>query len=764
MRLINVNTFKLEEFLEHKAPHYAILSHTWGEDHEELSLRDVQEGIIDKPGVGSVKVQGSCRQAKKDGLGYVWVDTCCIDKANLVELSEAINSMFRWYKRASICYAYLSDVPSNDLPRRHGSKFRASRWFQRGWTLQELLAPKNLRFYNSEWHTLGTKGSMWAILEEITGVPRRFLLGIAELYTAGIAQRMSWAAQRDTKRKEDLAYCLLGVFGVSMPMIYGEGGNQAFFRLQEQIMKISKDDSILAWGLRGQDPSINNNTSHVTTGRILAAAPSDFTNSGQIVPREQSTMFLNPLDISGGSLRTHLSIRTTPTGENDTEQIVGIPLTKALPGSSDEYIRPRGCSSVLQPVTTSRTPPELVHIKNDNRNEKPANTNQQYWLYNHDQLANLGLEVIDVAPRGFWNEEQDMVISTITPSSSASNLTLLRLRNTGRGPQDFVIGLNLRQQGTRVGVECCIMTCARNTQLGELVEELDVLLQIASGKKRASNGLIHLCVGLESNAQQPIFTINVEKLHHRPATINATVELQGLYLTLAMAQTWEEDERQRAKKWELDKKTKEKTKQDGDFRTPLFYAAMNGHLDVVQLLLSTKKANVNAGDRNGRTPLSWAAEKGHETIVRLLLQNGADVRIRDGDSRRALSYATTQGHEIIVQLLLSVSMAFLPDSKLLATASDANDAIIRLWDATTGKLWHTFKDRHKSAFANSPFCLDYTESFQRSSITSPSAQFQLWYPDKSSFQQVNEGLICTSTTYTHIPSTMILSGGSYRYR
>lgn len=249
MRLINIETSRLEEFLDYKTPPYVILSHTWGDDAEELTFRDIEEGRTGKPGVGSVKLRGTCRQAQQDGFKYVWIDTCCIDKTNLVELREAINSMFRWYRRASICYAYLSDVPGVDNPRKSTSKFRNSRWFGRGWTLQELLAPKQLRFYNSEWGLLGTKGTIRTAVEKITGIPRQILVGIAELHSASVAQRMSWAAGRETKRKEDLAYCLLGIFAVTMPMIYGEGRDQAFLRLQEQIMRTTRDDSILAWGL-----------------------------------------------------------------------------------------------------------------------------------------------------------------------------------------------------------------------------------------------------------------------------------------------------------------------------------------------------------------------------------------------------------------------------------------------------------------------------------------------------------------------------------
>ena len=232
MRLINVETWKLEYFLGDAIPPYAILSHTWGNDADELTFRDVHDGVLDETRDARklVKLKGSCQQAKRDKLGYVCIDTCCIDKADSVKLGEAINSMFQWYSKASECYVYLSDVPAEerDVSREHGSKFFSSRWFQRGWTLQELLAPKRLRFYDQGWELLGTKGQMGGAIEQITGIPRAFLLGWFGLHEASVAQRMSWAAGRVTKRKEDIAYSLLGIFGVMMPMIYGEGTKLSF--------------------------------------------------------------------------------------------------------------------------------------------------------------------------------------------------------------------------------------------------------------------------------------------------------------------------------------------------------------------------------------------------------------------------------------------------------------------------------------------------------------------------------------------------------
>ncbi|EHK48834.1 hypothetical protein TRIATDRAFT_158198, partial [Trichoderma atroviride IMI 206040] len=323
MRLINTKTLKLEEFEDGWIPPYAILSHTWGSDSQELTFADVRkgiDGINDKQKqIGLAKFRKCCEQAQVDSIGYAWIDTCCIDKTNLVELGEAINSMFRWYSLAIICYAYLSDVPAGDDSSVLGSKFRTSRWFTRGWTLQELLAPRHLRFYNAVWHIIGTKGSKCTVVQEITHVPRQILLGIAKLHTESVAQRMSWAAQRETKRAEDLAYCLLGIFGITMPMIYGEGGREAFFRLQEQIMRTTRDDSILAWGLNNES-SMSNFQLFIGEdtfihGDILAASPSDFADSGQIVAREQTTNPLHSLDIYGGTLRAYLPLVTIDSGE-----------------------------------------------------------------------------------------------------------------------------------------------------------------------------------------------------------------------------------------------------------------------------------------------------------------------------------------------------------------------------------------------------------------------------------------------------------------
>ena len=152
--------------------------------------------------------------------------------------------MYRWYQQAEVCYAYLADVPSDTV--NVGSEFSKSKWFTRGWTLQELIAPSEVIFLGKEWQKIGTKSSLEDDLSRISRIPVNVLLGDDNLESVGVAQRMSWAAKRETRKIEDRAYSLMGIFGINMPVIYGEG-KKAFVRLQEEIIKVSDDHSIFAW-------------------------------------------------------------------------------------------------------------------------------------------------------------------------------------------------------------------------------------------------------------------------------------------------------------------------------------------------------------------------------------------------------------------------------------------------------------------------------------------------------------------------------------
>jgi hypothetical protein len=264
-RLINTSTLTIHEFLGKAVPEYAILSHTWEDEEVTFQVLQAGKGPTMK---GFGKIKGCCQQAVLDGWNYAWIDTCCIDKTSSAELSEAINSMFEWYNESRVCYAYLSDVHYTALEGVGGSK-----WWTRGWTLQELIAPRNLIFYDAEWREIGTKRSLEVLISSISGISREHLHDYA---TASVAQKMSWASKRKTTRKEDEAYCLMGIFNLHMPLLYWEGGN-AFRRLQLEILANSDDESILAWTTKPKYP---------TTGKLLAISSAAFYDAGGIVEAE----------------------------------------------------------------------------------------------------------------------------------------------------------------------------------------------------------------------------------------------------------------------------------------------------------------------------------------------------------------------------------------------------------------------------------------------------------------------------------------------
>ncbi|KAI8961352.1 HET-domain-containing protein [Daldinia sp. FL1419] len=279
MRLLNCRTLGFEEFVGY-VPAYAILSHTWGEG--EITFSDMSNRESASSKYGMEKIEATCRVALEEGLDYAWVDTCCIDKSSSAELSEAINTMFAWYKGAALCLVFLSDFlafPSSTLAEivasfdaREASEKReqvfhrdphiltgreielrrtvrnslgSCKWFSRGWTLQELIAPSRVQFYDKNWTCFGSKAELSSVLAWITGIDASVLNG-RSLDEILVGRRMSWIANRSTTRVEDMAYCLLGIFDINMPLLYGEG-KKAFIRLQEEILRSNHDFSLFAW-------------------------------------------------------------------------------------------------------------------------------------------------------------------------------------------------------------------------------------------------------------------------------------------------------------------------------------------------------------------------------------------------------------------------------------------------------------------------------------------------------------------------------------
>ena len=294
MRLLNCTTLEFCEFFDSNIPKYAILSHRWGSD--EASFQDFERGMHPSR-EGFAKIRKCCDVAKKNEYEWAWVDTCCIDKKSSAELTEAINSMYTWYKKAETCYVYLVDVSweTGNIDAHQASKegFRQSSWFTRGWTLQELLAPRIVWFFDHDWHYIGSKDDLVHEISDITGIDTEYLqpptaevtreqtctrsvrcrghlpysnYRLTGRWEPSVATRMSWASKRQTSRIEDTAYCLLGLFHVNMPLLYGEG-SKAFIRLQHEIIKNTSDESIFAW------------TDDKEVSGVLARWPANFANS-----------------------------------------------------------------------------------------------------------------------------------------------------------------------------------------------------------------------------------------------------------------------------------------------------------------------------------------------------------------------------------------------------------------------------------------------------------------------------------------------------
>lgn len=273
MRLINTTTLKLEDFTLRQPPQYAILSHTWG--NQEVLYEDMETlapSRLSKSGY--VKIVETCRLASERGLGYAWIDTCCIDKTKSAELAEAITSMFDYYARSEVCFAHLADLAPESMD------IGSCRWFTRGWTLQELLAPQSVEFYNQAWEHVGSKHEFVERIARATNIKSAALKDPSRIKEYSVATRLSWSSNRQTTRLEDTAYCLLGIFDVSLPLIYGEGHN-AFQRLLEAVVRRDNDLTVFAWKLT----AVNNVDPEIGPGvNLLPQSPLAFDRSDNIVP------------------------------------------------------------------------------------------------------------------------------------------------------------------------------------------------------------------------------------------------------------------------------------------------------------------------------------------------------------------------------------------------------------------------------------------------------------------------------------------------
>jgi hypothetical protein len=274
MRLLQYSEsgeLSIHSFDDGDIPPYAIFSHTWGADGDEVTFADLQtDGGKGKLGYKKILFCG--RQARRNNLQYFWVDTCCIDTTDKAEHSKAIQSMFRWYRSATKCYVYLSDVSMKKRKIRNSSSafswepaFKSSRWFARGWTLQELLAPTIVEFYSQEGKILGSKTSLKLMIHKTTGIPLEVLSG-APLPCFTVKQRLQWKGDRQTKRDEDAWYSLAGILDVEVAPAYGEGEPSAFKRLMDEVHKLER----CIQDIRLTDPRDDKKRIEETKGGLLA--------------------------------------------------------------------------------------------------------------------------------------------------------------------------------------------------------------------------------------------------------------------------------------------------------------------------------------------------------------------------------------------------------------------------------------------------------------------------------------------------------------
>jgi len=646
MRLLQIHesgTFSLVEKFGDNIPPYAILSHTWGTPNEEVSFRDMQTGSGENKR-GYRKLLFCGKQAADDGLRYFWVDTCCIDKTSSAELSEAINSMYMWYGAAEVCYAYLADVPSN-------CTFQNSRWFERGWTLQELIAPTEVIFFDEKWEPLGTRLELSKSVQGCTGIPERVFLESTSLDSFSVAQKMSWAANRATTRVEDRAYCLMGIFGINMPLIYGEGEN-AFIRLQEEVMRTSDDHSLFAW------------SSQDGRGGCLATTPLSFRDCASVVQTNHLDTLYDPPALSSRGVQIELRFMGCGPGRrglailNCCEQgSAEKPFAIYVQDLSRSLMRiERICRDTLtipiRNIDPSRYSVRKLHIRTGRPNGQKA-----------DQ------RIFDRLSSQEWQGGSTFWTRIDTPQALFKALDLAT---------EVDVWLLLTRPGVRINMQ---------DETGQTA------LSYAASK--GYEGAVRMLL-----AQRDIEVNLADNLGQTPllcaakAVMTATVSL--LLDDIRTERSKKDAEGRTPLSWAaahghdavvellLHADKTQVGVRDINGRTPLLWAVANGHDAVVELLLHADKTQVDVRDKHGqaplhlaakagnrrvvrallgdanvklcddylRTPLHEAAEHGKMDVVLLLLEKGADVKAKDCRGRTALNEAIKGNHDDLVQTLI----------------------------------------------------------------------------------------------------------------
>ena len=461
MRLIDCRdgSLRMQEFIGSPPIPFAILSHTW--DSEEVNFQAFNDIATRTAAKGWTKIERTCREAQRCGFDYVWIDSCCIDKTNNAELSESINSMFQWYSEADLCLVYLADFDANATDSELDTMLHSARWFSRGWTMQEIIAARAANFYDRAWCQFGTRESLRDILAYITNIDVEVFtppegpdaMSTRDLLdTIPVGRRMSWAASRQTTRPEDMAYCLIGLFQVNMPMLYGEGGEQAFVRLQEEIMRDRNDLSLFAW--RAKDSS--------THRGILARSPDEFVGLSDL-QLEQDIKFNPDFAMSNKGLRINTFLKLA--GDKFPGEVImplhcytEIPTDASVPQTgvflkhegASVYVRTRPQSFALltdsTPVSSSNTifiskrvrraANTAVHAKHPNGNG--SHLGAIYFQIPSVQSGHsVAPKLVGVEPKDLWDAQNNCFLTR-----DLRNLTaFLRFHVVGVNnfPGEFVV-------------------------------------------------------------------------------------------------------------------------------------------------------------------------------------------------------------------------------------------------------------------------------------------------------------------------------------
>jgi len=619
MRLLNTISRKLEEFGGNRTPLYAILSHRWGGD--EITFQDIQSADVESR-VGYEKVRKTCSLAAAHGFNYVWIDTCCIDKTSSAELSEAINSMYNWYRGAAVCYAYLNDVSLNTLDpgtqvERPG--FSRSRWFTRGWTLQELLSPLIVIFLDNEWQEIGTKLSLATEISGITGIPASILLG-ENLESTSIAQRMSWASKRKTTRVEDQAYCLLGIFGINMPLLYGEG-KKSFTRLQEEIMKVSDDHSLFAW--RSWNPSRS----------LLATSPADFSASSEITTADSSMTPSGAITVNNKGI--HLKLRVIySTPFLDTSMLI-LPCIK---GGTEVAIYARALS-------------EGNEYYERTQNDKIELLDKTYLSTVKCYERNICVRQEHSIP-----QNQSLLPEAVAEGNSMVVKLLLDkgvdIESEGRSAKT---PLSIAVRNGHVDIVKLLLEKGAQLEAKNVFHQTPLSIAISEGHVEIVKLLLEKGAQLESKnfSYQTPLSIAVSERHlgivklllKKGALSESKDHLNKTPLWIAVKKGHVE----------IVKLLLEKGAQleSSNFiqQTVLLIAVLEGHLEIVKLLLE-KGARPNAKDAAHQTPLLVAVMRGHIEIVKLLLDKGVKLELESKDDWNSSRWVTSKGYEATVKLLL----------------------------------------------------------------------------------------------------------------